>query len=352
MAILALNRNNKNQYRKYPFKQNSGLRSTAGYVIPDDVFVNCSLTVTYGRHRVYVKQLFYRARTIHVTIAAMTGETEDTDEVLGVFSGKFGESFTALTLNPFVRFVSGSLTIYPSETLINATEIHVFNRSQTELEESTIFCYTHPAVTSIQDKRGSELRGIVNFGTLTNLTKTSNNLARSVQFTSTAPEAVFNPADKSSHLANCPTTAIKNINGVEPFPLGVGSSVNDGNIYIAGVKPIVFYGVPGEDGTVGVNTEGVTLESLCTQKHKLLPPVDISGFTLDSLEYRDAYYNKPELPKYPEDYQETSPNYTLDRPARAASNFNSVQIPEYYFWPQFAKEEYYSNYKYWPQPPE
>ena len=352
MSILALNRNNKNQYRKYPFKQKSELRSNSGYVIPDDVFVNCSLTVTYGRHRVYVKQLFYKAQEIYVTIASMSGETEDSDEVLGVFSGKLGEAFTILTLTPFVRFVSGTLTVYLSETLVNGSEIQVFDRTQTEFEESVIFCYTPPAVTSIQDKRGGELRGIVNFGVLTNLTKTSNTATRSSKFTATTPDAVFNPADRSSYLSNCPTTAIKNINGVEPFPLGVGSSVNDGNIYIAGVKPVVFYGIPGEDGAVGVNTEGVTLDSLCTQKHKLLPPVDITGFTLDSLEHRDAYYNKPELPKYPEDYQEASPNYPLDRPARAASNFNSVKIPEYYFWPQFAKEEYYSNYKYWPQPPE
>jgi hypothetical protein len=352
MAILALNRNNKNQYRKFPFKQTSALRSTTGYTIPDDIFVNCSLTATYGRHRIYVKQLFYKAQEIHITVAAISETSEDADEVLGVFVGKLGTSFTTLTLTPFVRFVSGSITLYPGEALQSLNEVLVFNREQTEFEESLIFCYTPPAVTSIQDKRGNELRGIVNFGVLTNLTKTSNTATRSVKFTATAPEAVFNPADKSSFLNNCSTPVIKNINGVEPFPAGVGSAANDGNIYIAGVKPIIFYGVPGEDGVVGVNTEGVTLESLCTQKHKLLPPIDISGFTLDSLEFKDSYYNKPALPKYPEDYQEDSPNYPLPRPARASSNFNSAKVPEYYFWPQFAKEEYYNNYKYWPQIPE
>jgi hypothetical protein len=351
MPILTLNRNNKNQYRKFPFKQTSGMRSTGGFTVPDDVFVNCSITSTYGKHRIYVKQLFYRLQEIHVAIASITGETEDADEVLGVFSGKIGESFTTLTLNPFVRFVSGTLTISPTVALLETSEVLIFNRDQTEFEESTIFCYTPPAITSIQDKRGNELRGVVDFGVLTNISKVSNNFAGSVKFTSLAPESVFNPADKSSLLSNCPTPAIKNINGVEPFPMGVGSSVNDGNIYIAGVKPIIFYGVPGESGTVGVNTEGVTLDSLCTQKHKLLPPIDVSGFTLDSLQYKDMYYNKSELPKYPEDYQQPSPNYTLPRPARSASSFNSVSAPEYYFWPQFAKEEYYNNIKYWPQPP-
>jgi hypothetical protein len=82
----------------------------------------------------------------------------------------------------------------------------------------------------------------------------------------------------------------------------------------------------------------------------LLPPVDVSGFTLDTPEYKDLYYNKPELPKYPEGYQEASPNYPLERPPRAASNFNLAKVPEFYFWPQFAKPEYYVNDKYWPQP--
>lgn len=351
MPSLTLNRNNKNQYRKFPFKQTAGMRSTSGFVVPDDVIVNCSITSIYGRHNVYVKQLFYRSQELHITIASINGDTEDSDEILGVFSGRLGEAVTTMPLTPFVRFVSGTLTVYPSTEISNISEVLVFNREQTEFEESTVFCYTPPAVTSVQDKRGNELRGVIDFGVLTNILKVSDNFLRTVKFTSTAPESVFNPADKSSFLSNCPTPAIKNINGVEPFPKGVGSSVNDGNIYIAGVKPIIFYGVPGETGTVGVNTEGLTLDSLCTQKHKLLPPVDVTGFTLDSLQYKDIYYNKSKLPKYPEDYQEPSPNYMLPRPARAAGSFNSVGAPEYYFWPQFAKEENYNNIKYWPQPP-
>lgn len=352
MAIIALNRNNKNQYRKFPFKQSSGLISNAGASIPDNVFVNCSITVTYGRHRVYLKQFFYKNNIVRATVAAINGNSEESDEILGIFQGTVAGEYVTLKITPFVRFVSGTLTLFNSSSLTDLNEPYLFSRQQAEFEESTIFCYTPPAVTSILDKKGSELRGEVDFGVLTNISKTSDPSIRSVKFTSTSPTAVFNPADKSSFLNNCTTPIIKNINGVEPFPINVGSPQNDGNIYIAGIKPIVFYGIPEENGVVGLSTENVTLDSICTQKHKLLPPVDISGFTLDSLEYQDIYYNKSELPKYPEEYQEISPDYPLDRPARAASNFNSVKIPEYYFWPQFVKEEYYDNSKYWPQPPE
>lgn len=351
MSILALSRNNKNQYRKFPFKQSASLRSSAGSLVSDDIFVNCSITSTYGYHRIYVKQLYVKAQEVYVTIASISAISADNDEVLGVFSGKLSGEFTTLQLTPFVRFVSGTITLANPVSLQAISTVLIFDREQSEFEESVIFCYTHPAVTSIQDKQGNVLRGYVDFGTLTNITKSSDNLASSVLFASTNPISVFNPADKSSYLNNCDTPVIKNINGVEPFPMGVGGIQNDGNVYIVGVKPVVFYGVPGEDGTVGITTEGVTLASLCTQKHKLLPPIDVSGFTLDSLEYKDIYYNKSELPQYPDDYVAVSPDYTLPRPARAASNFNSTQAPEYYFWPQFAKEEYYNNLKYWPQPP-
>lgn len=350
MSTFPLSRSNKNQFRKFPFKQTANLFSLSGVVLPDDIFVGASITTTYGKHRIYMKQYCRQNLKIHVTIAAMTGTSEDSDEVLGFFTGELTEGVTSLVFKPFVRFVSGSLTVSSSTQPETTSDILVFSRDQSEFEESVVYCYTPPAVTSIRDKLGSELRGIVDFGILTNITKTSTPSAGRVQFTATSPESVFNPADKSSLLGNCRTPIIKNINGVTPFPLGEGSAQNDGNIYIAGVKPIVFYGTPGESGAVGISTDGVTLANICTQKHKLLPPVDISGFTLDSLEYRDAYYNKAQLPKYPDDYQESSPNYPLPRPARAASNFNSVKIPEYYFWPQFAKEENYANHKYWPQP--
>ena len=352
MAILELTRNNKNQYRKYPLKQTAGLRSLSGYYLADDVIVNLSLTSTYGRHRVYIKQFFYKNNKVHITIAAINGSSEDEDEILGVFSGELQEKFTNIILSPFVAFVSGSLTVNNSSSLAATSNILTFSRSETEFEESVIFCYIPPAVTSIRDKLDNTVRGEVNFGVLTNVSKTTVSGSSRIELAALNPDAIFNPTDKSSFLNNCDTPVIKNIDGVVPFPNGIGDSENDGNIYIAGVKPVVFYGSSTEPGFIGVETEGITLDSLCTQKHKLLPPSDVSGFTLDSLNYKDAYYNKSLLPKYPEDYQEPSPNYPLERPARSASNFNNVVLPEYYFWPQFVKEEYYTNHKYWPQPTE
>lgn len=336
MSLISLNSNNKNQYRRYPFKQGGPSVSTDGFILPDNAIVNCTITTTYGTHRLYVSQIFYRQGAARITLSSVFD-----DQAVGVFAGNITSNFTTLTLVPFQKFISGSLTIGALPELQDITRVLNFNSPATELEESVIFCYRPPAVRSIADKKGNVLRGEVNFGVLTNVTKTRTTNGSKLEATN--PDSVFNLKDKSSFIKNCATPVIKTVNGVYPFPEGVGSSVNDGNIYIAGVKPVIFYGVPGPDtlpepGSIGVDTPGITLDSLCAQKHKLLPPIDISGFTVNSPTFIDSYYSKPALPAAPEG----SPNYPLPRPERLPSNFNATLRPEYYYWPQFVKEEYYS----------
>lgn len=347
MAIVALPFNNKNQFRKYPLKQSSSLLSLEGIQFPDDLFVNASITTKYGRHKIFIKQIFLKKTLLRVTITSLVEDTPS-EIVLGVFSGEITEDFTTLDLTPFVRNVSGNITVGSISSLDSLEGVFNFSYLSSAFEESVIFCYTPPAVSSITDRRKKELRGFVNFGVLTNISKTTNNTLKTTKFTALEPDTVFNLADTSSQLGNCPHTIIQKINGVVPFPIGEHESENDGNIYIAGILPIVFYGVPGSventftPGKIGIDSGEITLNKLCTQKHKLLPPVDISGFTLDNSSFRDAYYNKPALE------ENSSPaNYPFSIPARLASNFNAAQKPEYYYWPQFVKSSYYDL---WPKP--
>lgn len=404
MSLLNLSFENKNQFRSYPFKGKSSLTSIEGVVIPDSLIVNCSITSRLGKHRVYVKQIYYNSGLLKIAVTSLID-----DVTLGIFEGQASEDFTTLFLTPFTRFVSGSLTLGAVSELASLPTVLNFESTSTELEESIVFCYTPPRVTSIRDSQKNELRGYVNYGVLTNITKTSNNSTASTSFKTVNPSAVQNLADKSSALGNCRTPIIKNINGVLPSSESSDSQVNpehrnDGNIYIAGVRPVIFYGTQGQQinwlgewkdvaysqndavtylaipyiciaattldenqnplnttywepvsgaGTVYATTEGVSLDSLCAQRSKLLPPVDVSGFTLPTLEYKDKYYSKPAMPAYdPYATQNPSvlnPNYPLSRPARMASNFNNTVVPEYYFWPQFANTEYYQNTKYWQQ---
>ena len=338
MAILSLHPNNKNQYRKLPLKSSCNFTSDDGYVIPDDLIVNCSITTIYGRHKIYIKQVFFKDTQVRITISAASQEPEGADVPLGVFTGVVNEDFTTITLTPFVRNVSGFLTIGSHTSLLKINRTLNFDKAESGIEESKIFCYVPPAVSSITDKKNNELRAFVNFGTLINLTKTT--VTGISKFTATSPETVLNIADHSSYLGTCLHPVIKDINGVLPSPIGQDEHPqNDANIYIVGVKPIVFYGIPGTPGILNVESAGVTLNSLCTQRHKLLPPVDIRGFTENSEEAKNMYYNKPALVD-----NQNIPNYPYEIPARLASNFNASTRPEFYYWPQFVKKEYYA---YW-----
>ena len=342
MAILALSPNNKNQFRKYPLKQGSTNCSDDGFIFSDKLVVNCSISSVVGWHRVYIKQIFYKDGLAKIAVASV-GD----DMVLGCFSGQISEGFTVLTLEPFVRNVSGTLTVAGTQEWQGITRTLTFNPDAAEIEESAVFCYTVPRVTSILDRRDLELRGDVNFGVLINLTKISDISTNTSQLAVISPQSVFNLADTSSLLGNCPTPVIYTINSVEPYPIGAESSVNDGNIYILGIKPIVFFGIPGTDGLepgiLHTDTGDVTLNSLCTARNKILPPVNITGFTLP--EFKDQYFMRPALAAGSANSIDTP---DLQHPARAAGNFNITIRPEYYYWPQFVQEPYFA---FWPTPP-
>jgi hypothetical protein len=93
--------------------------------------------------------------------------------------------------------------------------------------------------------------------------------------------------------------------------------------------------VGGVPGSLKIQTTGVTLDSLCTLKHKLLPPVDICGFT-DPL-FPDKYYSKLALGA-------TGASVCSGRPARNDNSYYNTTRAEYYFWPQFVKPTYYTSY--------
>jgi hypothetical protein len=284
---------------------------------------------------VYVSQIFKSKNTVRISIASVFD-----DSLLGVFAGTLSGDYTTLDLTASDNYLSGSLTLGPVKAWEQAPRISFFNPAATELEESTLFCYEAPKVTSILDKKQQSLRGVVPYGVLTNIEKYTNTGLKQTNFESTAPASVTTIADKSSFLNNCATPVIKNINGVFPFPKDVIPDENDGNIYLVGVLPITFYGISITEGVVNTVTEDITIDSLCSLKSKLLPPINISGFTLDTEEFRDKYYSKPAFTTARPNG--VPPHYNEYIPKRLAANFNVTTLPEYYYWPQFVQPDYYS----------
>lgn len=345
MSLVSLVTNNKNQYRKYPLKQGSSFTDISGYTVQDNIIVACSLSATYGHHRAYIRQIFYQNSYISIAVSSYLDDT-----ILGIFSGLVTVDDTVLKLTSFTRFVSGHLTIGSAAATKKLPSLLNFEKTAAELEESMIFCYTPPGVLSISDKNATELRGNVYFGTLTNLTKMI--VGNTIRFSVTDTDEVKNIADKSSFLGNCPKRAITSINGVVPSKITEGSPENDGNIYLVGVKPIVFYGIPAEGasgsdatqpGVLNVESPSLSLDTLCSLRHTMLPPTDISGFMNPSEEFIDKYYAKPGMASRNAD--PTNINYPHYIPARYASNFNATTTPEFYYWPQFLKEEYYYRWR-------
>lgn len=415
MAILTLNKNNKNEFRRYPLKKEATFTSAQKITLPDDFIVNCSITSIFGKHRIYIRQISLNAEILNIVIASYFS-----DEVLGIFSGSVTSDYTVLQLSAVLPYISGNIVLGKITGLSLINRVLYFEKETTEFEESVIFCHKPPAVTSIADKKNIKISGDVKFGTLSNIQKTIEN--NTIKFATVYIDSIFNNADRSSHFNNCPTPIIKNINSVTPSVTGVGNPENDGNIYIAGVAPIKFLGIPeinnslstltiglgektlqlnqnlafpvgqivyiyssannqkymqakvvnynpstgilvvtvtsisgtGETysswlvknssaGVIKTETEDITLANLCDKKQKSLPPTQIYGFT--TIGNIDKYYNKSALPAVAANPSDLL--YPLARPARLAGNFNSALRPEYYFWPQFVRQEYYD---FWPSP--
>jgi hypothetical protein len=265
MSILALHRDNKNQYRKYPFKKGAALVSSQKITLPNDLIVNCSITSVYGKHRIYIRQISKYQDELSIVIASYF-----TRETLGVFYGSVTSDFTVLSFRSFYNYIDGNMTIGSSTSANNITEVLHFDKDAAELEESVIFCHTPPAVKSISDKNNTKLSGDVFFGQLVNVNKYKEN--NTLKFATTYPEGVINLADYSSYLNNCPTPVIKSINGVPPSPVGTGNPENDGNIYIVGVDPIVFYGIPEINSSSSQLTIGLGEKVLTTAANLVFKP--------------------------------------------------------------------------------
>ena len=158
-----------------------------------------------------------------------------------------------------------------------------------------------------------------------------------IKISTTAGTQIASLADKSSQFRNCTTPSIYSINNAVPFKDSSNDyPILDGNIYMVGIKPIVFYGEfgePGEESSVGgtilaqtvdINNNPLTLDTLCTARNKVLPPIN-------PVYLNNRPDNKTTTPTFigKENYYTKS----FVKPI----NFIKVVEPEFLSWPQFFK---------------
>lgn len=331
MAIYTLDFLNKNRFRRFPFKSETSLTSVNGQVLSNDLIVGLSLSTISNRSNIHISQIYVRDQFIS---AVLSSTSNGKQIALGRFVGTILEDYSVLYLEQFERFVNGILIIGSVDEILKMRGGYFFNPQSTALEESVIFQYTPPNVKSIVNNSIS-LRGRVEFGTLTNLVKTKE--TQNIKISTTTGTQIASLADKSSQFGNCTTPLIYSINNAIPFKDSSNDyPILDGNIYMIGIKPIVFYGEfgePGEESSVGgtilaqtidINNNPLTLDTLCTARNKVLPPINPvylnnrpdNKTTTPSFVGKENYYTK-----------------SFVKPI----NFIKVVEPEFLSWPQFFK---------------
>lgn len=308
---------NKNLLRKYPFQASATLIADNGSVVPTGLIASLKVTTVYGRHKIYVKQLVLKNGTLNVTVAH---HDNSGDIALGHFTAAITDDFQEIPLTSFELNVSGYLTTGLKSSFSGMNALWSMDYSGGKIEESAVFCYTPPAVTSLNCK-GNKITGRATFSSFVNITKTQD--SQNFRFQVTDPSSIASLADRSSQFGNCPTPVIKTINGAIPYTSGEGDSINDGNIYLIGVTPIGFT-VDSGSGSLQVGTTDLTITSLCTARNKTLPPLDPAYLVDDpsiSFVAKDNYFSKSQTP---------------------VSNFLQNSTPEYISWPQFLKTKQFS----------
>jgi hypothetical protein len=325
MAITTLEFLNKNQFRRYPLKAEATQTSVDGDTFSTELVVACSVSTTKERRDLHISQIVVSGSTITLALSASTTAGL---VCLGRFHGELIGDNTTLLLESFVSYASGSITLGAADLLLAMRNSYMLPPSAAPLEESTVFYYTPPRVRALTN-RGDTLQGRVEFGLLTNVQKTT--VENTIQLGTQVTLNLNSLADKSSHFNNCPTPVIRYVEGAVPFYDDSGNyPALQGNLYLVGIAPVVFYGGAGAGSistqTITIDGSALTLDNLCTARNSVLPP--INPIYLANLPNEQSE-NKTFVGK--ENYY-TKSYYT-------PVNFVDAVEPEFLSWPQF-----FSNY--------
>jgi hypothetical protein len=328
MAIYTLDFLNKNKYRRYPFRAETSLQAEDGRTLSNSLIVAASFSLTGARSNLRIGQIYVKGQFIDILLCCTY---ENRTVSLGRFSGTVVEDYSVLYLEQFERFVSGTLTLGGADLIADMSGGYFFNSEATRLEDSTVFYYTPPGVKSLV-REAHELRGRVEFGNLTNLTK--SRAGKTIKLSTSTGVQIASLADRASQFKNCKTPLIYNLNETVPFKdTAKNYPILDGNVYMVGIKPITFYGEFGtpeasqgtiQAQTIDINNKPLTLATLCTARNKVLPPVDPvylasrpdEAASVKTFEGKKNYYTK-----------------SYNTPV----NFVKATEPEFLSWPQFFK---------------
>lgn len=329
----------KNKFRKYPVRP--PFTDDLNREIPDDLILDISVTVPPGYQNVFVRQAVLVETEISIMLSAKTGSDEFP---IGYFRTILRRNnHTEVSMTPFVAGAAGVIIFGNNNSLTpEISGVYNFVAEKAQIENSKVMVYSTPSVTSVKIK-GNELTGNLSFNVLANVELTVR--GNSLNFLATNPNNIQSLADQASFFDNCPTPIIRSINGVTPIPPS-GSTSNDENIYLIGITPFNIGVVPGGLGALEITTatelETITLNTLCTQKNYVLPPVDFlyssdTDYLLDDGNTPvsvDTPQNTPSNTPYTDVYYTRSANPAVEA-LGGDGNLLTAVYPEFINWPQF-----------------
>jgi hypothetical protein len=276
MASITLDFLNKNMYRKYPIRATSSHVFTDSVELPQSLITSAQITTTYNHKNIYIYKIYAKNGYVSVLI-----RDYDDDTVLGSFSGYVTGNQSALTLAPSVKNLSGAITIGDITAIAAVNGAHYLTPDDGRLEDSSIFCFTPPAVRSILNKTKIATGNITLKGGNLNLTSISHTVNISVVNRS----IIMSKNDFGGSLNNCLTPVIAYINSVQPNSLG--------NIDVFGIDPVK---ISVSSGHIVISTPDLDLNTVCPEKKKLAPP-----FSTDESYYTDiSTTHTPEWKSWPE----------------------------------------------------
>jgi hypothetical protein len=237
-----LNFLNKNIYRRYPLRY-----TTNESVIPNSFISAIQISTIFTYKQLYISKLYFVNKYLSITIS-------DTNTLapLGCFSGLITKNYQNLILIPFIPEISGSLT---TGVISLSDSVLTVEIEDGRLEDSTIFCFTPPAVTKIVTEK-DVVGNIVIAGNNINVINNGTTITLSV----INKLVVKSNNDKFAEYGNCNTPLITSINTVLPN--------SSGNIDIYAIDPMRITIVK---QTIQIGTANLTLNDVCPARVKLSP---------------------------------------------------------------------------------
>lgn len=245
---------NKNMFRKYPIASDMSCIDVDGKELPQDLITSMQITADISDFAdpVYISKVYIKNSYISVVVSRQ-------NTALGCFSGKITTHFQSIKLTPFLPTVSGTMTVGKLGSIQTVNDLFVLTDETAALEDSVIFKFTPPGLTSFN---GITTGHVSLIGDNISLAVVDNDIELQV----IDINKILSRNDINGANDTCLTPIITHLNTVPP-------DIN-GNIDIFGIDPVTIE-VTVLESSVTIEPN-LVLDDVCPERNPLQPPANDS----------------------------------------------------------------------------